>query len=466
MSYQTVKRHGATRPAHATTTNVKAAPSFNVGRRALYDLLSQYCFGKIIEMVEMPATNTRTSFFHGKVLVVTNSYFQQSTSKNQTTLPEHLYFDKAGRQKSMLSIGPVKLIDTAQGLHHKSSVPQLGELLIGLKVENTNEKRSKTQPFIFRSWSMNGKIILELFRMVQYGTKMSDLEIRPLFRQSAGIVAQKVMDASGESLPFEQRVAMCKCVKAVDDIYVLAKMILWGNMRLLSVLHCQQSKSTLRQVATDAENDAAKDLRISASSLDFVRSISQKLNDDKIMEHFMDSFMTFDSGGNDEPFKKSDAPLADAPWKPYPSPPAPTTITEAVYDYNTNTNTYESKGATTPTYAPSSPLYGHNSPHTYAPSSPTYQTTTDKDGDVRYGMDIESTHVKVSPSSPSSPSSAQSPEEPPHSDSSDSDSDSDGDKSPIEPPPPPIMEIATQKPLARKSRWGDASVSQILKSAL
>ena len=43
---------------------------------------------------------------------------------------------------------------------------------------------------------MNGKVMLELFRMVQYGTKMSDLEIRPMFRQG---------------------------VKAVDDIFTLSR---------------------------------------------------------------------------------------------------------------------------------------------------------------------------------------------------------------------------------------------------
>ena len=84
------KRQGANRLATSTTQNVKAAPSFAVARRALFEILSQYCFGKIVELVEMPATDTRLSFFHGKVLIVNNSYFTNANTnfvfKNQAFL--------------------------------------------------------------------------------------------------------------------------------------------------------------------------------------------------------------------------------------------------------------------------------------------------------------------------------------------------------------------------------------------
>ena len=48
-----VKRRGATREAQATTQNVKAAPSFLVARKALYEILKQYCFGKVVEGLDI-----------------------------------------------------------------------------------------------------------------------------------------------------------------------------------------------------------------------------------------------------------------------------------------------------------------------------------------------------------------------------------------------------------------------------
>jgi hypothetical protein len=460
MSYENIKRYGANRNAVTTSPNVKAAPSFAVARRSLYDILSQYCFGKIVELVEMPATETRLSFFHGKILVVNNSYFQQQqgTSRNAAAAAEYLFFDKAGRQKSMISIGPAKLIDTVHALGHKNAVPQLGEILIGLKVENTNEKRLKLQPFIFRSWSMNGKIILDLFRMVQYGTKMSDLEIRPLFRQTAGAVAQKIKEASGESLPFEQKVSMLKCVRAIDDIYIVAKMILWGNVRLLTVLHSLQSDSCLIQMATEAEIGAASDLKISATALEFVHGISQKLNDDKIMIHFTECFSTFSAVKlKEEQDHQDQAPRA--PWKPYDLYPAPaqtqTDQTPALaqtdqtpppwkpFDVKEEKQHKQEQGAMSPIYNPSSPMYGEsNSPMYVSATKDTITSSESKASTLSQPQppapeqpdDMEDEHSPLS-SPPSSPSQS-------------------GDQSPIEPPP-------TQGP-KRKSRWADASVSQML----
>ena len=477
------KRQGANRLATSTTQNVKAAPSFAVARRALFEILSQYCFGKIVELVEMPATDTRLSFFHGKVLIVNNSYFTNANTKNQSqnekqnqnqSKPEQLFFDKAGRQKSMISIGPMKLIDTVYGFGHKNSVPQLGEILIGLKVENTNEKRSKTQPYIFRSWSMNGKVMLDLFRMVQYGTKMSDLEIRPMFRQGAGAVAQKMMDASKDSLPFEQKVSMCKCVKAVDDIYIVAKMILWGNMRLLTVLHCLQSDSLLNQTATDAEIDAASDLKLSANALDFVQGISQKLNDDSIMNHFTESFSKFSGSGSKE--KEKEKEKEAAPWKPY----------EYDYGYPKRTDTDQSKlqesaykpsspvygggGAASP-YAPSSPVYGAASP-VYGGTSPMYGGTSPMYGDKAIAtslddgkekeikintIDQDMTEEQSESNSPLAP--------PPDKSNSDFQEEEEEAESPIEPPPSDTTDIES-KPSKKKSRWGDATVSQILENSV
>jgi hypothetical protein len=315
---------------------------------------------------------------------------------------------------------------------------------------------------------MNGKVMLDLFRMVQYGTKMSDLEIRPMFRQGAGAVAQKMMDASKDSLPFEQKVSMCKCVKAVDDIYIVAKMILWGNMRLLTVLHCLQTDSTLNQTATDAEIDAASDLKLSANALEFVQGISQKLNDDSIMKYFTDSFSKF--SGSDKDKEK-----AVAPWKPY----------EYDYGYGVSTKTdegmvvkpsspvYGGGGAASP-YAPSSPVYGGGggAASPFAPSSPMYGGVENGGGAASpmYGRtspvhdkEKEIKIKKIEDMREEQESESNSPLAPPPN-MSDSEEEEDAE-SPIEPPPSDSAEIKS-KPSKKKSRWGDATVSQILENSL
>jgi hypothetical protein len=291
--------------------------------------------------------------------------------------------------------------------------------------------------------------------MVQYGTKMSDLEIRPMFRQGAGAVAQKMMDASKESLPFEQKVSMCKCVKAVDDIYIVAKMILWGNMRLLTVLHCLQTDSLLNQTATEAEIDAASDLKLSANALEFVHGISQKLNDDSIMNHFTESFSKF--SGSDFKEKEKDKEK-EAPWKPYE------------YDYGYPTRTDQSKVEES-TYKPSSPVYG-GAASPYAPSSPVYGGTSPVHGDNANATSLDDGKEKeikiknIEEDMAEEQSESNSPLAPPP-DMSDSDLEEEDAESPIEPPPPePEQVLAKNKLTKKRSRWGDATVSQILENSV
>jgi hypothetical protein len=447
MNSSTFKRQGANRLAYDVKKTIKAAPSFSVARKNLYDVLNQYCFGKIVEINEMPQTDSKSASYHGKVLVITNSYFQSST--NQTTKPEHLFFDKFSRIKSMLSIGPVRLIDSIYGFNHKNSIPQLGDILIGLKIQNTNEKKQKSQPYVLRSWSTNGKILLELFRMVQYGTRMSDLEIRPIFRQISGVIAQKISSASGESLPYEQKVSVNSSLVCIDDIYMLAKIILWGNLRLLSVQHCLQTSSVLNEKATDSEYEAAKDLKISTNAYEFVHGISQKLNDDTIMTHFADYFTKFDVA--------SDQVLT------FPSYQSSIHNSQKQNTQKTsNTESYEpsSLAPSSPTYAPSSPAYAPSSP-AYAPSSPAYAPSS-----PAYAPSSP-TYAPSSPAyAPSSPayapsSPAYAPSSPAYAPSSPAYAPPNATMSECDPKetPPLTVEI-----LPKKSRWADATVSQILEN--
>ena len=345
-----IKRRGASRFAEIEPPK-KAVPTYSSARRNLFDILSQYTIGRVFEINDMPPAGGRPAYFHGKIVI---------GDKN----PEYLYFDKAGRQKGMITIGPARLIDCALGKNHKTAIPQINDILVGVKVENTNEKRNKSNPFIFRSWSANGKIIMELKRMVEFGTRMNITEIRSIFRQSSGATAQKIMDAekNRDSIPSAILMEMILSAKAVDDMYLLVRVVLWGDLRILSILHSLQTSSKLKTSETTAESNAALDLKISSSAFEFVNSISQKLLDDTIMSHFTDLFEEFESG---------QASRVIPEWKGTISSFVPLNETCTSSTQNQNRADY----TTSPVYAPSSPVYAPTSP-VYAPTSPVYAPTS------------------------------------------------------------------------------------------
>ena len=399
----------------------------------------------------MEGTTSKSPFYHGKVLVLSNSsYHNQSHVK-----PEHLFFDKSGRQKSMISVGPAKLIDCIYGREHKNSVPQLGEILIGLKVENADEKKSKLSPFVFRSWSMNGKLMLELSRMVQYGTKMSDLELRPMFRQIGGCIAQKILNSS----PLNDNLILKQSAKCIDDFYVLIKMILWGNMRLLAVMYSLQSNANLVSIASVAEIDAALDLKISCNAFEYVQSMSTKLQDETITTSFLDLFSNLNS--NDvEPSQTYTSPSSSSQTYTSPSSssnrPLSSTSNMETAQYNPSSPVYP---PSTAQYNPSSPVYPQSTVE-YNPSSPVYPISSLSASKDKIETPSSPLYVSTSPIPPphkNIPTSISAPaklEEEEESTSPLYPCEDDGPCSPVDAPP--------SNSIVKKSRWADASVSQIV----
>jgi hypothetical protein len=484
-----IKRRGASRFAEIEPPK-KAVPTFSSARRNLFDILSQYTIGRVFEINDMPPAGGRPAYFHGKIVI---------GDKN----PEYLYFDKAGRQKGMITIGPARLIDCALGKNHKTAIPQINDILVGVKVENTNEKRNKSNPFIFRSWSANGKIIMELKRMVEFGTRMNITEIRSIFRQSSGATAQKIMDAekNRDSIPSAILMEMILSAKAVDDMYLLVRVVLWGDLRILSILHSLQTSSKLKRSETTAESNAALDLKISSSAFEFVNSISQKLLDDTIMSHFTDLFEEFESG---------QASRVIPEWKGTISSFVPLNETCTSGTQNQNRADY----TTSPVYAPSSPVYAPSSP-VYAPSSPVNAPSSPVNApsspvnapsspEKAAFSPVKAPEVKISIRIPTYENNEQEKEGKVEEDKMDEDKDEDKDEdegiSPSEPPPEnnepkrksrwgPLLPakdltganemygkgeevpggdspIEPPPPSNKKSRWADASVSQMIESAI
>lgn len=82
--------------------------------------------------------------------------------------PKTVFFDKFGRCKGPLKMGPITLVQAPLGPDHPSSIPSVGELLIGSAVPNT--RKSHLQ-YVLRGWCSSAQPLWELLRMIKYGTR-------------------------------------------------------------------------------------------------------------------------------------------------------------------------------------------------------------------------------------------------------------------------------------------------------
>lgn len=236
---------------------VVQAPSFHEARKALVDILDSFCFVKVVSV------QTGQQGFHGEAV---ESNFRDSRER-----PKLVFFDKFGRTKGLMRIGPIQIAQAPLGPEHASAVPTAGDFLMGSAVPN---QRKGPQEYVLRGWTSNAKPLWELLRILKFGTRSSEFECRGLLVQTCSTLAQ----AS----------EMHKAVK--DDIYMTARVVLWKSLRPLQVLAAQQSHGTitLKEPATDAEKLQAASIRIGCNATEFVDGLTLKLNDSGISEAFSD----------------------------------------------------------------------------------------------------------------------------------------------------------------------------------
>lgn len=269
-------------------------------RRKLNEILKLFSFIKVSEVTQVPENNGRPAFYHGIGMTITNSKFD-----NGRTISERTFYDKGGRLRynSTFDIGPCKLIDAAWGRDHVSANPQIGDILIG--VIEPNEKAGKGRPpKVLRSWSRHGKIILELSRIVEFGTAMQELDTRQLLRQTECDMIQQTAAAqamraymggggggaggggggggSSSSNPNE--------ANSTDDFWMLVRLILWGNLRPFTVLHFLQTRTKCKEEPSVIEIAAASNIKISCSAYDFISGLAFKLEDPDIFNDFVNTF--------------------------------------------------------------------------------------------------------------------------------------------------------------------------------
>ena len=241
---------------------VKQAPCFPDARRALVDVLESFCFVKVVSV-----TGSGSGSYHGEAV---ETSFRDAREK-----PKLLFFDKFGRTKGLMRIGPIQVAQAPLGPDHASSVPSPGDFLFGSAVPNT---RKGPQDHVLRGWSSDAKPMWELLRILKFGTRSTEFECRSLLVQPCSSLLQ----ASG----------LHKSVR--DDIYMTARVILWKSLRPLQVLASLQShgpnKFELLEAASDAEKLQARGIKLSSTATDFIDAITLKFNDSNISETFMTGF--------------------------------------------------------------------------------------------------------------------------------------------------------------------------------
>lgn len=253
--------------------------------------------------------------------------------------PKSVFFDKFGRNRTSLIIGPIHLAQCPMGPDHPSSVPSVGEVLVGSLVPNT--RKSHLQ-FVLRGWSSDAKPLKELLRVLKFGTKATEFEMKSSLIQPCSLLMM-----SPEPIK-----------KSRDDVYLTARIILWSSLRPLQVLASieEPEKFELIQAATDEEISLSKQIRISLKASEFIDCLVLKLADQDLADGFLKGLT----------IKEYNPAAYPGAYPGYSSPAAPP---QPLYNYVPYNGAYSPPS---PAYAPASPEYAPTSPNESPPPSPKY----------------------------------------------------------------------------------------------
>ena len=217
----------------------EVAKSYDGCRRALHEVLKGFCFARITSVSQPPPRPGAegTIFFHCEALEV---FPTLEAGKRAASEPRIFYFDKFMRSKTnTVSLGAASVVDTPLGGHHISCVPNLGDIVMGTPMANTKPKARV--PMVLINWINNASPVMHLARMVKFGTRCTEAEIREKLQQPASLFAERVLSSTAASTIDGVSKRAAELAKAArDDLWALARLILYGNIPLFVTLHEQE----------------------------------------------------------------------------------------------------------------------------------------------------------------------------------------------------------------------------------
>ena len=324
------------------SVNPEVVHGFEVSRRKVVESLTNMNFARIVSIVQLPnKIDPLEPHFQGEVEEV-------FPSKHRTS-PKHAFFSRFSRNTQGVSVmGCFQIVDTPMGTCQASALPQLGDVLVGSFVE---AGRKGKIPFEFKGWCNNGKPLLELLRVLQFGTRMSSKELHTLLRQPASITAAFALRLNSSTISLSQRRHAQKVSQSADDIWNIARALCFKDLSLdeslkTSVPHWDMMTQLAMNTLDEEFLDELNKLKPPSEELIYSEQLGQSDPYGQNYGYTLPQASDFGTFGN----------------KTY----GDGTYGNKTPEYPSTTTNYN--GSITPPYAPSSPA--QPSSPAYAPSSP------------------------------------------------------------------------------------------------
>jgi hypothetical protein len=332
------------------SVNPDIVHGFETSRRKVVEALSNLNFAKIVSIVQLPNKfDPLEPHFQGEV--------EEVFASKHKIAPRHAYFSKFARNSQGVSVlGCFSIVDTSLGTSHASALPQLGDIVVGSFVDAG--KKGKL-PFEFKGWCNNGKPLLELHRVLQFGTRMSSKELHNLLRQPASISAAFSLRLNSSSVTSVQKRHAQKASLCVDDIWNIARALCFKDLKL------------------------DETLKLSVPHWDMLTQLAMVTLDEEFLEELTK-------------LKPESEMIEEIPEHQYGGygfiPPKSFTVPQDS-DFGSKTPEFTiTRSGKTPPYAPSSP--------TFAPSSPAYVPESPKPESPKYSPESPKTTKSPQPSPP------------------------------------------------------------------
>lgn len=374
------------------------APSFDGARRALHEMLEPLTFVRVISVgqatsragASLQALGSHCPTFFGEAEEVSASMRPQSRKPGK-----RVFFSSFARQNGIgFSLGGCgTLIDAPLGSEHISSMPTVGSILVGSAVSSAKAKARC--PYELRGWCSNARPLMELHRVVQFGTRGGESETRQLVRQAAADTATefaRALHAAGSegltSIAPHQRRACTAAASVADELDCLARIVLYGRMdclltdppprlggrsprefaeTLALVLREGRIMEEFVKVAPHFASPVAYPLLPAAAAYPLLPPPTFGTLSELAKQPYMGYGMAVLPGGGGH----SSPPRADANKTPPYEPRSPQYMPSSPDGGRTPTGQATTFVPSSPPYVPQSPAYAPQSP-AYAPQSPAY----------------------------------------------------------------------------------------------
>ena len=191
---------------------------FEESRRKLVDVFNELMFARVAIMT-FPKNDARPGMhFQGEAVEL----FAGRSSR----APRVVFFSRYGRQQGIgMSVLGATVCDTPLGAHHPSATPQIGDIIVGSVMPAARGKI----PFELRGWCAGGKPLMDLARIVQFGSRMNGAELKRILKQPSSDAADALLRLSSSLTPAEKHHAT-QAQQCGDELWLIMRIVCYGDL--------------------------------------------------------------------------------------------------------------------------------------------------------------------------------------------------------------------------------------------